>query len=591
MVVPMLFRLPGVLFLLTFALVASCPAQTNTLDRPGDPVVVSGQNLPMLQSVSPSNIVAFRYRGGWEQVPVQVDERKWADFGVIYGNAPMGVAALVYSDAGTYTGADTNALFDADDELVFMAQDAGDRAPANACFPAGTLTNSPVELAITDPLTNGTGYVYLFRSDGSLNPAAGTDYVKYQFTLLAGTYPTNYNTSNGPNPENSYASNAWYRTHFADRWIRDELNVYGGGASGVDILDRHKNLFAPGVCTRSENTFSAAEGAFIVNKDGPVRAIRSYLGANSGPLTQRDHFFYERRQDIVTHLRVHAISGMIDLYDYSTNATGMTYFNSLNTNGVTVNGVPDVVTAGAIAWEMVTGAPGSVVTVASVATDITPFAYTSYYSDDSTPSVTQCTGDAFEYATSGIWINQAIPNTDPSLGAAKQLTATRVDYYDAPGQTVATAALRRLQALTPFQVSVTNLQGDADCDGLADAWELAFFGNLNSDGASDADGDGVVNHAEYVAGTNPTNSLSTPNLGVALSAGQAVISFTALRAEGPGYAGLMRYYDFEASPSLDAGAWEGVHGFTNILGTNQIVGYPALMDAPRRFYRTKIQLR
>jgi hypothetical protein len=258
-------------------------AQPNTLDRPSDPVVLTGQDLPTLLSVSPTNIVAFRYHGGWEQVPLQVDERRMIDFGVIYHGTPKGAATLVYADSGTYVGADTNALFDADDEFVCMAQDAGGRAPANACFPAGTLTNAAVELTVADPLNNGTGCVYLFRSDGSLNPGAGRNYVNYQFTLLAGTYPTNYNLVKGPNPENSIFSNAWYRTHFSDRWIRDELNIYAGGAGGLDILDRHKDLFVPGYCGRTEDTFSAAEGAFIVNKNGPVRAIRSYLGANSGP--------------------------------------------------------------------------------------------------------------------------------------------------------------------------------------------------------------------------------------------------------------------------------------------------------------------
>jgi hypothetical protein len=84
--------------------------------------------------------------------------------------------------------------------------------------------------------------------------------------------------------------------------------VRSGGATGADILDRHKNLFAPGNCVRSEDTFSAAEGAFIVNKSGPVRALRAYIGANSGPYTGRLHVFYARRELITTYLRVHARS-------------------------------------------------------------------------------------------------------------------------------------------------------------------------------------------------------------------------------------------------------------------------------------------
>ena len=566
-------------------------AQPNTLDRPGDPVVLTGQDLPTLLSVVPTNIVAFSYLGGWNQVPVQVDERLMADFGVIYGGGPTGVESLVYADAGTYTGADTNALFDADDELVFMAHDAGDRAPANACFPAGTLTNSPVELTISDPLNNGTGYVYLFRSNGSLNPGAGRDYVTYQFTLLAGTYPANYNLTKGPNPENSIISNAWYRTHFSDRWIRDELNIYAGGAGGSDILDRHKDMFGPGICTRTEYTFSLGEGAFVANKDGPVRAIRSYLGANSGPNTQRDHLFYERRQDLFTYLRVHPIDGLIDLYDYSTNAIGMAYFNSLNTNGVTIDGTNDNVTPGPITWEMVTGAQGTVITVSSVLTDITPFTYTSYYSDTNRPIVTQCTGDAFEYGTSGIWITNAIPSTDPRVGGTNHLTAMRVDYYDAPGQSVATAALRGLQAVTPLQVSVATFQGDADCDGMADAWELYYLGNLNSDGTTDTDGDGVSDRAEYIAGTNPTNNASAPRLSIALSGGQPAISFTALRAEGIGYTGLTRYYTLETSADLTAGNWGGVSGYTKLVGDNQVVTYPPPLDPTPRYYRTRIELR
>lgn len=46
---------------------------------------------------------------------------------------------------------------------------------------------------------------------------------------------------------------------------------------------------------------------------------------------------------------------------------------------------------------------------------------------------------------------------------------------------------------------------DSDGDGLADAWELQHFGNLNQNGSGDFDGDGVSNLREYRAGTNPTD--------------------------------------------------------------------------------------
>ena len=49
------------------------------------------------------------------------------------------------------------------------------------------------------------------------------------------------------------------------------------------------------------------------------------------------------------------------------------------------------------------------------------------------------------------------------------------------------------------------LTNDTDGDGLADAWELQYFGNLDQDGNGDPDGDGATNLHEFNAGTDPTN--------------------------------------------------------------------------------------
>ncbi len=431
----------------------------STLSRPSDPVVMTGSTLPTLVGRLPGRIVAFRYSEGWHQIPVQIDERKQVDFGLVYNSSATGILTLTYTDPNTYCGSDSDPNFDSDDELVFMARDAGDRAGPGAGEPASVISSGSIEVRVEDPLTGGVGYVYLFVSDGSLLPGAGVDYISYGFNLLSGTYIPNYRTQSGPNPEDSAIVSPYYRTHFSDRWVCNELNLYAGGASGADILDRHKSLFGPGVCQRTETTFSNGEGAFFVNKDGPVRALRSYMGANSGPLTQRTHVFYDRRQDVLTNLRVHAIPGIMDLYDYSAQATGMYYYNNLNTQGVLVNGVPDTVTAGSITWEMATGSQGSLVISHQIQTNVSPFSYTTYYSDDSTPSATQCTGDAWEYATSGVWINVAIPNTDPSTSPYKNLLHARIVHYDGPGLTAADAALRNSQANTPLTLATAAYTG------------------------------------------------------------------------------------------------------------------------------------
>src|SRR6185436_9096801 len=49
---------------------------------------------------------------------------------------------------------------------------------------------------------------------------------------------------------------------------------------------------------------------------------------------------------------------------------------------------------------------------------------------------------------------------------------------------------------------------DSDGDGLADAWEQQYFGNLSANPADDTDGDGLNNFREFRAGTNPTDPQS-----------------------------------------------------------------------------------
>jgi hypothetical protein len=177
------------------------------------------------------------------------------------------------------------------------------------------------------------------------------------------------------------------------------------------------------------------------------------LGANSGPLTQETLFFYAQREDVVTDLRVHAISGVMDFFDYNPAASGMTYRNSLNTGGFAIDGTPDSVTAGAPDWELVTGAQGSLIMVGRMDTDAA-ITLTSFYEDDDTSPTKQCTGDADAYGSSGLWVTSAVPNTDPTNPPANFLTGRRTIYYEAPGASVADAELRADFANNPLETTV-----------------------------------------------------------------------------------------------------------------------------------------
>jgi hypothetical protein len=458
----------------------------STLNRPEDPVVLTGADVPTLTGIAPHDLVAFRYDVGWTQIPVQVDERDTRTFTTVYNGAVTStVTELFYTDPNTWVGADTDPTFDANDEVAFMSKDAGGPAPLSA--PLHTFAGSAVQVAVTDPLTPSQhGWVYLFHSDGTLDPAAGQSYVNYTFSLNSGTYKTTYTLGDthpglAGNPENSTITSPNYTYHFGDRWQEDQLEIRVGGATNVNILDRHKPLFAPGNCGRSEDTFDGyintapIEGAFVANKSGPVRAIRSFVGANSGPRTERDEIFYAQRQDIRTELRVHAIPSIMDLFDYSPATSGMTYYDDLNTTGVIIDGLPDSPTLGQIHWQMVTGLQGSVIMAGQTSTNIPGFTYTSYYEDNKTSPTTQCTGDAFAYGTSGVYVNGiplGIPCTDPGLGCTSYLNTTSTRYYEPPAQTVATAQSLNARANAPLTFVVqpwaASVGGVAEAPVLAD---------------------------------------------------------------------------------------------------------------------------
>lgn len=52
---------------------------------------------------------------------------------------------------------------------------------------------------------------------------------------------------------------------------------------------------------------------------------------------------------------------------------------------------------------------------------------------------------------------------------------------------------------------------DSDGDGMSDAWEILYFGNLSHNGSTDSDADLYSDFDEYLAGTHPTDQLSSPD--------------------------------------------------------------------------------
>lgn len=438
----------------------------STLDRKFDPVVLAGDSLALLVGKEPGKVVAFSYNGAWIQIPVQVDERAEVDYYNLYNKQNVwsmtagAFTNLVYVDPTTLTGPDTDPKIDKDDEIVFMAHDAG-RKPDTFSIPPGIVAGSAIEVHITEPKdATKEGYVYIFQSDGSLNADAGKRYGTYKFKLIAGTYPSNYSFSKGPNLEDSTFKSAVYERHFGDRWLTDVTKIFADGATGVDILDIFESALPDG-CGRNVGTYDTDEGALVTNKAGAVRTIRSYMGSNSGPLTEKMHIFYEAREDQTVFMRVHALPwGPIETHDYSAEAVGMKYYNVNNTGGVVIDGQPDTLVAASndkrLRWEMVTGKQGTLVTVHDVDTDIEGLTYTSFYQDQKNLATPQCNGDtANAYGQSGPRIDGVFPNTDPRTQPANRMIGHHDIYYFGPSAKVADAEKLDYQNRNPLKTKVS----------------------------------------------------------------------------------------------------------------------------------------
>lgn len=442
------------------------PNPTGELRRPADPVVLTGAQLSGLNGAAPDRVVAFRAAGGrWEQVPVQVDERVATTMNAVYGvpatqrfgayPASVNIPVTVYADPGTFVGADPNTALDADDEVVFMARDAGATATGLSA-PAGTQGRG-LQVTLTDPVDPGaTGYVYLFRSDGSLDPAAGKRYVDYTFKLASGDYKSTYKRLDGPNPEDSTVRGATYTTHFSDRWLQDELMLTKGDRPTTDLIDRMKydiNL----ACARNENTFDNEEGAFVVNRSGPVRALRSYVGSNSGPNTQNTQLFYDQAAYTQTDLRVHAIPNVGAHLDLSQAATGMTLRSPAVPGGVTIDGRPDTMPAATPSWWTYQGGQGGMAVSTTFDTNATS-APVAQYEDNLTASTNaRCTGDTQAIGDYGARFNSWINCTDPGMGAQCTSHLHSVYRWVATPASTTPAELQRLaeQGLKPLAAAVS----------------------------------------------------------------------------------------------------------------------------------------
>lgn len=372
--------------------------------------------------VAVDRLIGYRWddkHGDFRQIPFQVDEMAVRYLSnnnsgfAFYSETDQNLTYVWDQDRWNWTAQDTAdpchavardgktstpdpvAGLDDNDEIAFMAADAGPQAPAGAPLPRGI--DDARQVVLTDPYTGQQTFAYVMLADtasGSAKPHfdATNGYVRYvpdadSDTFLYsqssyGDYGATYHgayydpatgTCVVDNPKQHRPKDTgWVRTpryefHYAGRWVMDDMRVASAAQEaanektedaaqwqyGHDLIDQWKaRAFQqrPGgdtPCCGYEEEVNNWGGSSILMgfRAGPVRVIRSTWGADSSTNNVRTEVFYRSQMQEQDNLRVHVIppgDGIYSQWDF--NAGRMTrYSNPFVPDGVAIDGQNDEV--------------------------------------------------------------------------------------------------------------------------------------------------------------------------------------------------------------------------------------------------------
>jgi hypothetical protein len=286
----------------------------------------------------------FAFYSGQEQHTTYAFDRE----GFRYWESDPNNPCLARPAGGVETTADPVVGLDSNDELAFMAEDAGPAAPKTAPLPAGIEEARRVRLLDTSS-RNTEKYVYVMKAAAE-GPRATFDgdngYVRYQRDAIADLFEKsessydNYGNArrgivcdangnviadNERRRPRDYATVTTdrYKFRYDGRWLMTDLRVSPDGTNyGPDLVDRWKarafqqdpSSETPCCGYEEEDTNWGGSSTLLGEKVGPVRAIRETWGSDSGTNVIRRETFYRREMRQKSWLRVHVIPPLDGIY-------------------------------------------------------------------------------------------------------------------------------------------------------------------------------------------------------------------------------------------------------------------------------------
>lgn len=272
-----------------------------TLQRTVDPVIISAEILPDLMGIDIDSIRVYAFQQGKAvPVPFQVDQRDsrgdWV-WDVVYREPVVideedrdivTMRIPVSRGPGTVDDQDPRgeALLDANDVLVFMAEDLGDR---NTNPRDDFDTAMVLEIEVSDSALLTSGWMYVIWQGESPPPRSSARYMHY-----------------GRNGEKVVQS-PLYHFHYSDHHA---ALIHNLEVNGRPIIDRIRitgeislNLpfFGTPIAFDEEDVIGYTEGYIA----GPVRIVKRNIahlalagGLINTPAVICDHFYYARHAEI-----------------------------------------------------------------------------------------------------------------------------------------------------------------------------------------------------------------------------------------------------------------------------------------------------